>query len=122
MESVVKAVSADFPGISLWSTNIDAQMMWLTKNPEDYGVLVATNLFGDVISDAFAGLDAADRSMSLPARRRAAASRSPASAEVISRSLPKADRDLVRTEAMQQRVAAEVRSRAPRSQPRRRVG
>src|SRR5947209_20450532 len=30
--------------------------MWLTKNPEDYGVVVASNLFGDVISDAFAGL------------------------------------------------------------------
>src|SRR5947209_18501753 len=30
--------------------------MWLTKNPEDYGVIVASNLFGDVISDAFAGL------------------------------------------------------------------
>jgi isocitrate dehydrogenase (NAD+) len=31
-------------------------MMWLTKNPEDYGVIVASNLFGDVASDAFAGL------------------------------------------------------------------
>ena len=30
--------------------------MWLTKNPEEYGVMVASNLFGDVISDAFAGL------------------------------------------------------------------
>ncbi len=32
------------------------RLMWLTKNPEDYGVIVASNLFGDVISDAFAGL------------------------------------------------------------------
>jgi len=31
-------------------------MMWLTKNPEDYGVLVAGNMFGDIVSDAFAGL------------------------------------------------------------------
>ena len=30
--------------------------MWLTKNPEDYGVLVATNMFADIISDGFAGL------------------------------------------------------------------
>jgi 3-isopropylmalate dehydrogenase len=30
--------------------------MWLTKIPEEYGVVVASNLFGDVISDAFAGL------------------------------------------------------------------
>ncbi|MCW8805135.1 MAG: isocitrate/isopropylmalate family dehydrogenase, partial [Ignavibacteriaceae bacterium] len=32
------------------------QMMWLTKNPEDYGVVVAENMFGDIISDGFAGL------------------------------------------------------------------
>jgi len=56
MEDEAKAVSKDYPSIALWSTNIDAQTMWLTKNPEDYGVVVASNLFGDVISDAFAGL------------------------------------------------------------------
>ena len=56
MEDEAKAVSKEYPGIALWSTNIDAQTMWLTKNPEEYGVVVASNLFGDVISDAFAGL------------------------------------------------------------------
>jgi len=56
MEEVAKQVQKEYPEIALWSTNIDAQMMWLTKNPEDYGVVVASNLFGDVISDAFAGL------------------------------------------------------------------
>ncbi len=48
--------AADFPGIELWNTNIDAQMMWLTKNPEHYGVIVAGNMFGDIVSDGFAGL------------------------------------------------------------------
>ncbi len=56
MEEVAKQVHADFPDIQLWSTNIDAQMMWLTKNPEDYSVIVAGNMFGDIVSDAFAGL------------------------------------------------------------------
>jgi isocitrate dehydrogenase (NAD+) len=56
MEDEAKAVAKQYPGIALWSTNIDAQTMWLTKNPENYGVVVASNLFGDVISDAFAGL------------------------------------------------------------------
>jgi isocitrate dehydrogenase (NAD+) len=56
MEDEAKAVATEYPGIALWSTNIDAQTMWLTKNPEEYGVVVASNLFGDVISDAFAGL------------------------------------------------------------------
>jgi len=56
MEEQARSVSRDYPGVALWSTNIDAQTMWLTKNPEAYGVIVASNLFGDVISDAFAGL------------------------------------------------------------------
>jgi isocitrate dehydrogenase (NAD+) len=56
MEDEARAVQRDFPDIQLWSTNIDAQMMWLTKNPEDYGVIVAGNMFGDIASDAFAGL------------------------------------------------------------------
>jgi 3-isopropylmalate dehydrogenase len=46
----------DYPEISVWDTNIDAQMMWLTKNPEDYNVVVSTNMFGDILSDGFAGL------------------------------------------------------------------
>lgn len=45
-----------YSDIQLWNTNIDAQMMWLTKNPEDYGVIVAGNMFGDIVSDGFAGL------------------------------------------------------------------
>lgn len=47
---------SDYPEIELWNTNIDTQMMWLTKNPEEYGVIVAGNMFGDIVSDAFAGL------------------------------------------------------------------
>ncbi len=30
--------------------------MWLTKNPETYHVIVAGNMFGDIVSDGFAGL------------------------------------------------------------------
>ena len=56
LEEEARKVHADFPEIQRWSTNIDAQMMWLTKNPEDYGVIVAGNMFGDIVSDAFAGL------------------------------------------------------------------
>jgi 3-isopropylmalate dehydrogenase len=56
LEEEAQNVHKDYPDIQLWSTNIDAQMMWLTKNPEDYGVIVAGNLFGDIVSDAFAGL------------------------------------------------------------------
>ncbi len=56
LEEVAREIQKEHPSIQHWSTNIDAQMMWLTKNPEDYGVLVAGNMFGDIVSDAFAGL------------------------------------------------------------------
>jgi len=56
LEFIAREVHEDYPDIDLWSTNIDAQMMWLTKNPEAYRVVVAGNLFGDIVSDAFAGL------------------------------------------------------------------
>jgi len=51
-----RKIASEFPGIQFWETNIDAQLMWLSKNPEDYGVIVTSNMFGDIISDAFAGL------------------------------------------------------------------
>jgi 3-isopropylmalate dehydrogenase len=56
MEAEARKLAREYPGIALWSTNIDAQMMWLTKNPEDYGVIVSGNMFGDIVSDGFAGL------------------------------------------------------------------
>ena len=56
MEEAAKEIQKNYPDIQLWSTNIDAQLMWLNKNPEDYNVIVASNLFGDILSDAFAGL------------------------------------------------------------------
>jgi 3-isopropylmalate dehydrogenase len=46
----------NYPGKELWETNIDAMAMWLVKNPENYGVLVSSNMFGDIISDLSAQL------------------------------------------------------------------
>lgn len=51
-----RAVARDFPGIELWDANIDAMAMWLIKNPQNYGVIATSNLFGDVISDLCAQL------------------------------------------------------------------
>jgi len=56
MLETCRRIQKEYPHIQLWNTNIDAQMMWLTKNPEDYGVLVCGNMFGDIASDGFAGL------------------------------------------------------------------
>ena len=51
-----RKIAAEYPGIELWETNIDAQMMWLLKNPQDYGVMVTGNMFGDILSDLAAQL------------------------------------------------------------------
>jgi 3-isopropylmalate dehydrogenase len=56
MREEAMKISPGFPEIQLWETNIDAQMMWLNKNPEDYGIIVTSNMFGDIVSDAFSGL------------------------------------------------------------------
>ncbi len=51
-----RKIAKEYPRIPLWETNIDAMCMWLVKNPEDYDVLVTTNMFGDIVSDLSAQL------------------------------------------------------------------
>ena len=46
-----RRVAADYPGIPMDDANVDAICMWLLKNPRSYDVLVAPNLYGDIISD-----------------------------------------------------------------------
>jgi isocitrate/isopropylmalate dehydrogenase len=51
-----RKIARDYPGIELWETNIDAMCMWLVKNPQNYGVLASSNMFGDILSDLCAQL------------------------------------------------------------------
>jgi isocitrate/isopropylmalate dehydrogenase len=51
-----REVAKNYPDIQLGETNIDAMCMWLVKNPQDYSVLVTSNMFGDIISDLAAQL------------------------------------------------------------------
>jgi len=46
-----REVAKDFPEIAMDNANIDAITMWLLKNPFNYDVLVAPNLYGDIVSD-----------------------------------------------------------------------
>ncbi len=48
---VAREVASQYPGIPCDDANIDAITMWLVKNPLNYDVLVAPNLYGDIISD-----------------------------------------------------------------------
>lgn len=54
--NVARKVAKDFPEIELEEVNIDAICMWLLKNPENFDIIVAENLFGDIISDLVAQL------------------------------------------------------------------
>jgi 3-isopropylmalate dehydrogenase len=51
-----RKIAAEYAGIELWETNVDAMAMWMVKNPQDYGVLVSSNMFGDIVSDLAAQL------------------------------------------------------------------
>jgi 3-isopropylmalate dehydrogenase len=46
-----KEIANEYPEIEMDNANIDAMTMWLLKNPFNYDVLVAPNLYGDIISD-----------------------------------------------------------------------
>ncbi len=56
MLRTAREVAKNYPEIKLHEANIDAMCMWLVKNPHDYGVIVTSNLFGDIISDLCAQL------------------------------------------------------------------
>jgi isocitrate/isopropylmalate dehydrogenase len=46
-----REVAKEYPGIMVDDANIDAICMWLLKDPFNYDVLLAPNLYGDIISD-----------------------------------------------------------------------
>ena len=56
MTRVFRQVAKNYPGIASDEANIDAICMWLVKDPQNYDVLVAENMFGDIVSDLCAGL------------------------------------------------------------------
>ncbi|MEX2218569.1 MAG: isocitrate/isopropylmalate family dehydrogenase [Phycisphaerales bacterium] len=56
MTRVFRKVAAEYPAIRADEANIDAICMWMFKNPQDYDVIVAENMFGDIVSDLCAGL------------------------------------------------------------------
>jgi 3-isopropylmalate dehydrogenase len=49
-------VAQGYPQIQKSYAYIDAQALWLVQRPEQFDVLVAENMFGDILSDLAAGL------------------------------------------------------------------
>jgi 3-isopropylmalate dehydrogenase len=56
MVQEARKIANEYSNIEFWETNVDAMCMWLVKNPQDYDVLVSSNMFGDIISDLSAQL------------------------------------------------------------------
>ncbi|HDM67021.1 MAG TPA: isocitrate/isopropylmalate dehydrogenase family protein [Thermoplasmatales archaeon] len=56
MMQEAREIAKEYPEIEFREANVDAMCMWLVKNPQDYDVLVASNMFGDIISDLAAQL------------------------------------------------------------------
>lgn len=51
-----KEIAKEYPEIIFDEANVDAMTMWLIKNPFNYDVLIAPNLYGDIVSDLVAQL------------------------------------------------------------------
>ena len=51
-----RKIAEEYPDIEYREANVDAMAMWLVKKPQDYDVLVCSNMFGDIISDLAAQL------------------------------------------------------------------
>lgn len=56
MTRVARKVATAYKDIKFQEANIDAICMWLLKNPDNYDVIVTSNMFGDILSDLCAQL------------------------------------------------------------------
>ena len=53
---VLEDVAADYPEVEHDAMYVDAACMWMVQKPEQFSVIVTTNLFGDIISDLGAAI------------------------------------------------------------------
>ncbi|MDX3383773.1 isocitrate/isopropylmalate family dehydrogenase [Streptomyces niveiscabiei] len=52
----LEAIAADYPEIPYEVLNVDAVALWMARRPERFGVIVAENMFGDILSDLGGGV------------------------------------------------------------------
>jgi 3-isopropylmalate dehydrogenase len=48
---VFQEIAKNYPDVETNYQHVDALCMWMIKNPEQFDVIVTTNLFGDIITD-----------------------------------------------------------------------
>jgi isocitrate/isopropylmalate dehydrogenase len=51
-----ESVAKDYPNIEADIHNVDAVALWMVRRPEQFGVIVAENMFGDILSDVGAAV------------------------------------------------------------------
>lgn len=50
-ERVFHEVHEEYPDVTINYQHVDALCMWMIKNPEQFDVIVTSNMFGDIITD-----------------------------------------------------------------------
>lgn len=53
---IFEAVAQKYPHIKPDIHNVDAVALWMIRRPQEFGVIVAENMFGDILSDVGAGV------------------------------------------------------------------
>lgn len=53
---IFESTAASYPTIKAEILNVDAVALWMVQRPESFGVIVAENMFGDILSDLGAGI------------------------------------------------------------------
>ena len=51
MVRTARRIAREYPQLAYDEANVDAMCMWLIKNPQEFDVLVTSNMFGDIVSD-----------------------------------------------------------------------
>jgi isocitrate/isopropylmalate dehydrogenase len=55
-DEVFRKIAQSYPDVRTDFAMVDATCMWMVKNPENFDVIVAENLFGDIITDLGAAI------------------------------------------------------------------
>ena len=55
-KDIFDEVAQQYPAIAANIDNVDAVALWMIRRPERFGVVVAENMFGDILSDLGAGV------------------------------------------------------------------
>ncbi|MDZ7915231.1 MAG: isocitrate/isopropylmalate family dehydrogenase [Rhodococcus sp. (in: high G+C Gram-positive bacteria)] len=56
LRGIVESIAEEHPEIEVEILNVDALALWMVTRPERFGVILAENMFGDILSDLGAGI------------------------------------------------------------------